>query len=423
MNLSVAKLADRYLGQVLCYVLAGFRILKAMFVRDDTVVEARTILLIKFWGLGNIVLLLPVVRALRRTFPDSRIVFVSLERNRSLLDACAALDERIYVDDRNVLTLALSLLGATFRVGRRRPDLAIDFEQFARASALLATLGRSRQIVGLKTPGHGRDLLYHKPVPYDDGLFMGETYASLARATGVSIPVYEPESLPMTDEAVAEVTALLGASEEGTETPLVVRHPGSGDNFQGRRWPAASFAQLATLVADEFDACVVVTGTRGEVDLVAKVVGEVRAQRGRVIDAAGSLSVLGLAALVDRADALVTNDTAPVHFGSAQGTPVFAFFGPNTPRLYGPRSPGSHAFYRSDIPCSPCLTNLNYKTSRCRMPVCIRGIGVGEVRDRLFAHLRGGDASEAADVEASRSVSESVVRADRQSQGTPGTQR
>lgn len=423
MNLSVAKLADRYLGQVLCYLLAGFRIFKAMFARDDTVVEARTILLIKFWGLGNIVLLLPVVRALRRTFPDSRIVFVSLARNRSLLDACSALDERVYVDDRNVLTLAFSLLAATFRVARRRPDLAIDFEQFARASALLATLGRSRQIVGLKTPGHGRDLLYHKPVPYDDGLFMGETYASLARATGVPIPAYRPEPLPISDEAVAEVSALIRSDDDLTTAPLVVMHPGSGDNFQGRRWPAASFAELATLVADEFDAVVVVTGTESEVDLVGRVVAGCRAQRGRVIDAAGRLSVLGLAALVDRADALVTNDTAPVHFGSAQGTAVFAFFGPNTPRLYGPRSPGSHAFYRSDIPCSPCLTNLNYKTSRCRMPVCIRGIGVREVQDRLFAHLRAERTIAPDDHDDPRTEPAAAVPADRESQGTPGTPR
>ena len=83
---------------------------------------------------------------------------------------------------------------------------------------------------------------------------------------------------------------------------------------------------------------------------------------------------------------MITNDTAPVHVASALGVPVFAFFGPNTPRLYGPLSRGSHAFYRA-IPCSPCLTNMNYKTSHCRMPVCIRDIGVDEVADRVTSHL------------------------------------
>ncbi len=105
-------------------------------------------------------------------------------------------------------------------------------------------------------------------------------------------------------------------------------------------------------------------------------------RRDDAIDAAGRLSVDGLTALLDRADLLLTNDTAPVHLGSSLGIPVFAFFGPNTPRLYGPLSEGSHAFYR-DLPCSPCLTNMNYKTSLCTMPVCIRDITVEEVLVRV----------------------------------------
>ena len=107
---------------------------------------------------------------------------------------------------------------------------------------------------------------------------------------------------------------------------------------------------------------------------------------GHALDASGRLSVLGLAALLERSDALVTNDTAPVHLGSALGVAVFALFGPNTPRLYGPLSPGSRAFFRS-LPCSPCLTNMNYKTSHCRLPVCITDIPVSEVHERVTAHL------------------------------------
>jgi heptosyltransferase-2 len=104
------------------------------------------------------------------------------------------------------------------------------------------------------------------------------------------------------------------------------------------------------------------------------------------LDAAGKVSVLGLAALIERCALIVTNDTAPVHVASSLGVPVFAFYGPNTPRLYGPLSRGSYAFFRA-LPCSPCLTNLNYKTSHCRMPVCIRDIGVDEVAERVTSRL------------------------------------
>lgn len=93
-------------------------------------------------------------------------------------------------------------------------------------------------------------------------------------------------------------------------------------------------------------------------------------------------------ALLARADVLLSNDTGPVHLASQLGTPVLAFYGPNTPVLYGPLSAGSRAFYR-DLPCSPCITVANYRSSRCRIHTCMAAIPVGEVVEalgRLLTH-------------------------------------
>lgn len=383
MNLSLAKAVDRYVGIAACGALAGARFVREFVAPRQDVVRVRTILCIKFWGLGNVVLLLPVLRRLRERHPEARIVFVSLRRNRELLDACPWIDRAVYVDDANPVTLVGSYLLAAFRAWRERPDVAIDFEQFARASAILAVLARSRQIVGLDTPGQGRAGLFHKVVRYDDHQHMSKTFLDLARAAGAADGPYVPEPFDVGDAARREAADLLSAAR--TSGPLVVMHPGSGDNFQGRRWPAQSFARLADRLARDHGARIVVTGTGGEAPLVRDVIDRME-EPGSATDASGRLSVRGLGALLERADALVTNDTAPVHMGSALGIAVFALFGPNTPRLYGPLSAGSHAFFRS-LPCSPCLTNMNYKTSRCRMPVCITDIPVGAVYERVAAHL------------------------------------
>jgi ADP-heptose:LPS heptosyltransferase len=386
VNLSLAKAIDRYLGIAVCYLLVALRELREYVAPREDLVEAKSILLIKFWGLGNIVLLLPVVRLMRARYPDARIVFVSLKRNRDILDACPHLDRRIYVNDRNAITLMWTLVAAVFRAARARPDLAIDFEQFARSSTILAVLARAKQVVGLATPGQGRAVLYHKRVRYDDRQHMGQTYLDLARAAGVPERVYRPEPMPVGDTHREEARAFLGEKWRGpADGPLVLVHPGSGDNFQGRRWPAGSFAALADRLIREEGARIVVSGGGAEVALVREVIGAIE-HKERVIDAAGGLSVLGLAALIERCTFVVTNDTAPVHMASSLGVPVFAFFGPNTPRLYGPLSRDSFAFFRA-LPCSPCLTNMNYKTSHCRMPVCIRDIGVDEVADRVKTFL------------------------------------
>jgi ADP-heptose:LPS heptosyltransferase len=168
-------------------------------------------------------------------------------------------------------------------------------------------------------------------------------------------------------------------------------HPGSGDNFLGRRWAPENFARLADHLLEMHGGTVVVTGSGGEKALVEDVVARIR-RRDRVLAAAGRLSVRGLAALCARAAVVVSNDTALVHLGSALGRPVLGIYGPNTPVLYGPLSRGSVAFYHR-TPCSPCLTNFNYKSSFCRMPVCIRGVHVEEVAaaaDRLLGDAAAG---------------------------------
>ena len=386
MNLSLAKAIDRHVGVVVCWFLAMLRALREFVAPREDLVEARTILLVKFWGVGNVVLLLPVIRLLRERHPQARLVFVSLARNRDVLESCAHLDARIYVDDRSVAALAWSLMTALLAARREHPDLAIDFEQFSRTSAILAVLARARQIVGLATPGQGRAVLYHKRVRYDDRQHMGQTYLDLVRAAGVEERVYRPEPVQFGDERRAEAAELLRGRWTGlSDGPLVLLHPGSGDNFQGRRWPAESVARLADRLVRDERAVIVVSGAPAEAALVRRVILAME-HPGRAIDAAGRVSVLGLAAVIERCALIVANDTAPVHIASSLGVPVFAFYGPNTPRLYGPLSRGSHSFFRA-LPCSPCLTNMNYKTSHCRMPVCIRDIGVDEVADRVRSHL------------------------------------
>jgi ADP-heptose:LPS heptosyltransferase len=389
MNLSFAKSVDRGLGRALCSFLAACRTVREMVApRNDLVGEPRGILLIKFWGLGNLVLLLPVFRALRRRYPKARITLLTLARNRDLLEGVEDLDELLLVEDGGLSSVVVTLARALHRARRDRPDLVIDFEQFARASAVFAFLSGAHHTVGLDTPGQGRGRMFHARVPYDDGRHTSETFLGLARAAGVATDRYEPIPPPVFEADREAAAALLRGTGDG---PVFVLHPGSGDNFLGRRWAPENFARLADRLLERHGGTVVLTGSAGEAPLAESVRRAMR--RGdRAVDAAGRLGVRGLAALCARAAVVVSNDTAPVHLGSAMGRPVLGIYGPNTPVLYGPLSPGSVAFYHR-TPCSPCLTNYNYKTSYCRMPVCIRTVTVEEVAaaaDRVLEAARDG---------------------------------
>ncbi|MFO0982051.1 MAG: glycosyltransferase family 9 protein [Planctomycetota bacterium] len=143
----------------------------------------------------------------------------------------------------------------------------------------------------------------------------------------------------------------------------------------GRRWPVDRFAALGKALIEELEATIVVTGGERERDLA---LAAAQAIGGRALSLAGKLTLQELIELVAQCDLLVSNDTAPVHLAGAVLANVIALYGPNTPLLYGPVHARGRAIHHA-LPCSPCLTNMNMKSSSCRMPACVLGIEVEEV--------------------------------------------
>jgi len=377
VSVHAAKVLDRLLGGAALRVLRPLRALDDMRGRYGSLRRVREIAAVKFWGIGNIALLLPVLHALRRRYPAARLTVVTLAGNEPLLRGAA--DRVVSVRMRPAGLAALDVLRAASVLRRRRVDLALDFEQYVRTSQVLLRLAGARQVVAFDTPGLDRAGLADVRVPYDDARHVGEGFLDLARAAGVRARRYEPGGLPVARDAAARVADWRWRHRLDA-APLVVLHPGSGDNFPGRRWPSRRFGLLGRALAGD-GAAVVLTGSDRERPLVREVA---EASGGRCHGLAGALPLDELVALLASADLLVANDTGPVHLASALGTPVLGLYGPNTPVLYGPLSPGSRSFYEPP-PCSPCITNLNYKTSRCLNPVCIRAIGL----DAVLAAARG----------------------------------
>lgn len=366
MNLGLAKSSDRILGSLLGGLIGwGDRVVETLWP-PEPVGEVRRILLIKFWGLGNWALLRPIVQDVRARWPEAHITIATLAGNEVLTrDLC---DELLLVRSESLLSTLLDLASAVRRLRRNPPDLALDFEQFSRSGALLGRLGRAAQRVGFRSGNVGRDGLYTVTVARRPDVHAARSFRDLAETAGVAAGPLRLGGLEPSARGRAELLAL------GVQTPYAVLHPGSGDNFPGRRWSSAGFA-AAGRAAVEAGRQLYLTGSAGEKDLTAPVATGVGVG---AHDLAGALSLEGLVALLAGADVLLANDTGPVHLASQLGVPVLAVYGPNTPVLYGPRSEGSRAFYRA-LPCSPCIRAANYRSSRCRIHTCMASIPTGEV--------------------------------------------
>ena len=375
MNLTLAKMLDRRLGGLVGRGIGALDRVADGLRRTPGRPDVRHILVTKFWGLGNWALLRPVVRDLSRRWPAARITVATFACNLPLVRDLA--DDLLLVRPTSLGGTVTDLGRAVARLRASPPDLALDFEPFARSGALLARLGGAGQRLGFHAAGGGRDGLYTVLVPLRREAHISRSFRDLAEAAGVAPGPYVAGALEKDAKGDAEVAAL-----EMSQGRYVVVHPGSGDNFPGRRWSPAGFAAVGrAAVQHGLEVCV--TGSRAESPLVGEVC---RGIGSGALALPGRLSLRGLIALLDGAAALISNDTGPVHLASALDVPTLALYGPNTPVLYGPLARHSRAFYRA-LPCSPCLTAASYRSSRCRIHVCMESITTGVVTTALHRLL------------------------------------
>ncbi len=381
-GIELKKWIDRTVG---IPVVLGVRLIDGLIGRPpaEPPRAIERVLLVKFWGVGNLTMILPLARAVKRAHPRARIEFLSLATNDDILAASDVIDEVHRFDHRGLLRPWTSLIAIVRMLRRRRFDVVLDFEQFLRSSAIVTRLVRPRFSVGFRTERQARHGLYDRHVRHDESRHMARGFADLARVIGARPEELAPLEVPRCPTAAGRVGALL-STWRADERPIVVLHVGSGDNFPGRRWPPRAFARLADLLIDRERAVVVFTGTRAERDLVRECRGRML---GPSIDVTGLLGLRELIELLARVDLVVTNDTAPVHLASALGTRVIALYGPNTPVAYGPLGAQGVALYQ-ELGCSPCIRNSNAKTSFCRVPICLSSIdpaAVLTVAHRLLA--------------------------------------
>jgi heptosyltransferase-2 len=152
----------------------------------------------------------------------------------------------------------------------------------------------------------------------------------------------------------ARVTLGLTASDHSAAEEWLTTH-GVGTRFvalaPGSIWGTKRWPYYPALAAALDWPCVVIGG-REDARLADAIVASAA---GRAVSAAGALSLRASAALIQRAAVLVTNDSAPLHFATAVGTPIVALFGPTVPEFgFGPRGTGDRALGHTGLACRPC---------------------------------------------------------------------
>ncbi len=380
MKIDFLKILDKYIGFVVCLVLT---FLSKLFGFGKTPVRKENIkktLAMKFLGLGSILLLSPTIKEFRKTYPDSKLVFLTLNRNKEICESLKLFDEVITVNiDKGWLVFSQTFLRVLLYFWRERFDLVLDFEFFTRFSSIVAFLTFAKVKIGYHAWETWRGDIHSVNVPFNRYWHIMDNFYNLGIHIGLDKQVQLKIVKPFVEAADRDVVAKL-LKEAGVKDGYIAVHVNASDLSVERIWPAGNFIRLIGKILNKYDLNVVFIGSKADQSVVGGICR--RIAHPRAVDLSGKTSIRQLAALFENSKLVISNDGGPLHLAVAMEAPTVSFFGPETPLIYGPRG-AQHAVFFKNIECSPCINVHDRKSVRCywTLPKCMEAITVEEVFD------------------------------------------
>ena len=287
---------------------------RSTFPPCPTSTPVPNVLAVRFSSIGDVLLITPLLRAIRWKYPAARITVLTKQAHAPLLSHNPHLNRVISLDP-----------------GQRIPELAKELraERYSHLLDLHDSL-RSRLLQAL-VPGNWTTYPKHRLARalliqtkrdwYQNGRPVAERYFDAARDLQVA-PDGGPPDFFLGADAMRETTAWLESNGLGQGRPLITVAPGAA--HATKRWPLPHWKTLIRrLSGDGFQ--VIIVGGPDDTQLEAELLAE---SFDGIASAVGRFSLQGTGALLQRSAALVSGDTGVMHMATAVGTPVVALFGP-----------------------------------------------------------------------------------------------
>ena len=309
--------------------------------------------------LGDSVITVPAVRAIKAGRPDAHITIAAAEKIASLWKLVPEVDEILPIKADSIF----SVVNAIRR--KARFDVAILFPNSFRTALEVWLAGVPRR-VGFA--GHQRRWLLNQIVPEEPrrGPIQHQVYRYLRMARELGAP----------DEAPAMPKFLPHVAANGAAVKVGLC-PGA-EYGPAKRWLPERFAEAALAIAEQRAVQWVLFGTAADAERGAQIGN---ALGGHCLNRIGQTTLEELAAELAECALLLTNDTGTMHLATLIGVPVVSIFGSTEPRLTGPLGNG-HDVIRHQVECSPCFLR------ECPIDFrCMKAVSVEEVVAAVSAKL------------------------------------
>lgn len=395
MNIKTMKFIDEAFGPVVCFILFWYNLVKKLFIPKYTIVpeKVKNILVIKFFGMGSIILAGPLLRALRAKFPKAKIMILTFTSNREICERIAEIDEVVTVDSSGFMKVARSMFKAIAYLKKKRCEISIDLEFFTKFSTIIQYMCWAKVRVGYFIIQQGLllrmlwrgNLLTHN-VYFNPHRHVSEVFLALGQKIGADT---EDMSLPViktSENDRRNLNGLFSSLGIQQDDGFVVMNINASSLCLERRWPADRFAELAKRILLSYNTRIILIGDAHDAPYVDTFM-EMAQHDSRIINLSGKLDIGMLIALLEKARLLITNDSGPLHIAVSIGTATVSLFGPEIPERYGPVGK-KHGVLCSKVYCSPCLNAYNQKIAMCHGEnICMRTISVQDVFEEVAKRL------------------------------------
>ncbi len=338
------------------------------------------ILIVQTAFLGDLVLALPLVAAVRQWAPQARLEVLTIPANASVLEGQPGVDAVLTYDKRGRQRGIRGFLQMARMIRSRAYDVVVSPHRSLRSALLVAASGSGRRLgfrlwwtrwaytVTAPRPTQGHEVVRNH---------------ELAKLLDTDMPVPGQLMLQLDAERQEEAAQALAQAGVGKGDVLVGLVPGS--QWGTKRWPAEQFAMLIEQITTWPGTHAVLFGAPHDCAIANEVVAACRAP---VIDLVGKTSLRELPAYMARCDVVVSNDTGPMHIAAALGKPIVTLYGPTTPALgFSPYGVAWEEVSVASLSCRPCDA---HGPMRCPLSHwrCMRELPPAQVAESVARLLR-----------------------------------
>lgn len=262
MNTRTKIALDTLMGTFVAYPLNFLVKLVGKITRFDHSldIEMNKIVVCKYKGMGSIIQATPLLQTLRKRYPNAKIVFVSSEENRGILEKTGLVDDIYTVKDKGLFPLLGSSIKTVYKLIRFRADVYIDLEIYSNYSSIITTLSMARNRFGYYLRSNRYRMgMYTHMMYFNTKVSISEAYLQFARLLGI-----EDVQKELSEPAINESGKLKDLPDN-----YIVINPNASDLRYERRWPAENFISLIRKIrAEKPELAIYLIGGKSESEYV-----------------------------------------------------------------------------------------------------------------------------------------------------------